>query len=194
MRRIHTITPRQVTDSSRLNGYPTQRPMASACTMIWMERERKFRRAWWRARPAWSADRATMCTTERACRTLTSSPVSLLAMVGARLPWIATTTSARNATPSKFLRRQQHQGGRRAPFSLLQNASRPYGGDPATSATTERPSMKFSLFLVLTFAVGSVCAADAPVLDESMCLQGTVLETIDVDAYTYLRLRTAGGE
>ncbi len=54
--------------------------------------------------------------------------------------------------------------------------------------------MKFSLFLVLTFAVGSACAADAPVLDESMCLQGTVLETIDVDAYTYLRLRTAGGE
>ena len=54
--------------------------------------------------------------------------------------------------------------------------------------------MKFSLFLALTFAVGSACAADAPVLDESMCLQGTVLEAIDVDAYTYLRLKTAEGE
>lgn len=54
--------------------------------------------------------------------------------------------------------------------------------------------MKFSLFVALMLAFGSACAADAPVLDESTCLQGTVLESIEVDAYTYLRLETPGGQ
>ena len=54
--------------------------------------------------------------------------------------------------------------------------------------------MKFGLILATMLAAHGACAAEPPDLGESMCLSGTVVESNDVDAYTYLRLRTAGGD
>lgn len=54
--------------------------------------------------------------------------------------------------------------------------------------------MKSALFLAAMLAAVTVCAAEAPDLGEAMCLRGRVVETKDVDAYTYLLLSTGGGE
>lgn len=54
--------------------------------------------------------------------------------------------------------------------------------------------MKFALFLAAALVACNVCAGDAPELGDSMCLSGTVVETKDVDSYTYLLLKTGNGE
>jgi hypothetical protein len=48
--------------------------------------------------------------------------------------------------------------------------------------------------MALALVAGTGFAADAPSIDESMCVRGDVLETRDVDDYTYIRLQTRDGE
>jgi hypothetical protein len=54
--------------------------------------------------------------------------------------------------------------------------------------------MKSALFLMLLLVAGAIRAADAPDLADSMCLRGSVVEAKEVDAYTYLLLKTVDGE
>ncbi|HUH95680.1 MAG TPA: nucleotide-binding protein [Casimicrobiaceae bacterium] len=54
--------------------------------------------------------------------------------------------------------------------------------------------MRFAMFVAAILAACTACAADAPDLGETMCLQGTVVEAKDVDTYTYLLVDTRGGE
>jgi len=54
--------------------------------------------------------------------------------------------------------------------------------------------MRLGLILATMLAAHGAWAAESPDLGESMCLSGTVVESNDVDAYTYLRLSTGGGE
>ena len=52
----------------------------------------------------------------------------------------------------------------------------------------------FVMLLVLGFDVGLAAAADAPPPGSNTTVKGKVLETKDVEPYTYLRLKTKDGE
>ena len=54
--------------------------------------------------------------------------------------------------------------------------------------------MRLALLLAAALTAATVFAADAPELDEAMCLRGTVQETFDADVYTYARVATPKGE
>lgn len=54
--------------------------------------------------------------------------------------------------------------------------------------------MRFAALFAALLIAGAAWAADAPELDQSMCLRGKVLETFDVDVYTYARLEMPDGE
>jgi len=54
--------------------------------------------------------------------------------------------------------------------------------------------MRFVPLFASSLIAAAAWAGDAPELDETMCLHGKVLETYDVDVYTYARVATGGGE
>jgi hypothetical protein len=54
--------------------------------------------------------------------------------------------------------------------------------------------MKTTMFLAMMFFSGVVWAAEVPAIDDSNCLPGRVLQTNDVDVYTYILLQTPDGE